>query len=852
VDERPRLADVLQQFRTARGLSLDRLARDSGLPRATVHRWLDGKVVSPYYWDHLLRLAVAMRLTRAQTNRLLAAAGMPPLHRLAERVTSDEHRDLLAHWTFAGRLHLPAQLTSFIGRDEEVITLSDVLATENARLVTLTGAGGSGKTRLALRVATEVHDLFPDGVVFVPLAGVTDPEQVVPAIARALELRDIPGVPAADGLVAYLRQRTTLLVLDNLEQVVSAGPHLVDLLVVAGGVKLLVTSRVPLHVTGEHEWPVAPFTPPPATGAIDVRNPAVALFLDRARAVRPDLSVVPSVVRAVAELCRYLDGLPLAIELAAARCRTHAPTDLLTTFPRLLDLPAGGPRDVPDRHRTLRATIAWSYGLLTARERRVFDRLAVFAAGVANAPGVTGGAQGNGWSIAAATAVCRLPGERLPVAAALRILADAHLIERVTAPDGTDRFRMLLLIREYAAERLAVRGETDLLRQRHAAWFLRQVADTPRYVPQARHAPWLASAELDLDDHRAALAWVASQDDVALLLHYTGALWPFWQEYGYLHEGYAALREAIDRSADLAGDPASRPARAWALTGLLLIGHGRGEFDAATAAGEEALQLWLELDDQYGIALVRQYQGWARYTTGDIEQAVDLTVQALASWRVVDEPAAIARCLGDLALILTSYGRHADASRYAAEAVARYTELNDTLGLARMYTDIGVGAFLEGDLAGALPLLARATALAGAAGRNYILPSAQLYYGTALLYAGQVEQALPLLAASLQAREDTGDTLGLTYNLLGCLAAARRLGLPETAARLAGAVTALVETTGIAMVPTVRTLLVRELAELRATLGDAAYDTAFTGGHLLPLSEAVALGARVVGVRAEC
>jgi predicted ATPase len=840
VEERPRLAEVLNEHKSARGMSLDQLVRASGLPRATVHRWLRGQVATTYYWDHLLRLARALHLTRAQTNRLLAAAGMPPLHRLTEQATTDEERDLLAHWVFTGRLRLPAQLTSFIGREEEIAAISELLSGEDVRLVTLTGTGGTGKTRLALRVAFELHDLFPDGVTFVPLATVSDATQVLPAIARTLELREAPSVSIGERLAAYLRLRRTLLVLDNLEQAVAAGPEIVHLLRAAAGVKVIATSRVPLHVSGEHERPVPPFNLPPESGAIDVRNPAIALFIERARSVRPDFPVLPAVVRDIAVLCRQMDGLPLAIELTAARCRSMLPGDLLRSFPRLLDLPADGPRDVHTRHQTLRDTLAWSYALLAHDEQCVFSRLSVFAAGSSSAPGAR---QAGGWTLEAAAGVCRLGGETHDVNAALRALEDAHLVERIETPDDAPRYRMLQLIREFASERLAASRHEAAVRERHAQYFLARVTTTARYIPQAQHPSWFVQAEYDLADHRAALRWARSQPDPGLYLRYTSALWPFWHEYGYIREGYTYLRDAVERCVQQAVDPADL---AQALTGIFLIGHGHGEFATATAAGEEALDIWERLGDQYGIALVRQYQGWASYTTGNIDLALTFTQQAIDAWRLVAEPAGIARCLGDLALILGTYGRFSDAEPYAAEALALYSELNDILGLARMYTDIGVAALLQGDLSGALEHLREATHLASSAGRNYILPSSQLYYGTALTFAGQVADALPHLAASLRAREDTGDTLGLTYNLCGCIAAAHRLGHVEHAAQLCGAVSALLANSSIVMVPTVHALVEQEAAALRAALDPEHFDDAFRAGQLLTLTDAVALAASVV------
>ncbi|HEU5422318.1 MAG TPA: NB-ARC domain-containing protein [Nitrolancea sp.] len=435
------LAVLLTQHMTERGLTQARLAHLTGLSKATLNRWLSGKSDHPYHHLGVLRLAAALGLRKVETSRLLRAAGLPPLDALAASAEPEE-RALLARWAAPERHHLPADLTSFVGREDEIVTVAELLCRDGLRLLTLTGPGGSGKTRLALRVARETLDVFPGGVFFVPLGAVAEPGLLLKSIAERVGLRDVLDSALPARLTGWLRGKRVLLLLDNLEQLLESGPAIAGLLRASPGLTVLATSRVPLHLSGEHEWPLLPFPlpAPEEPGARLRANPAVRLFIERAEAANPRRRLDDEDLPAVAEICARLDGLPLAIELAAAGTRARVPWRLLADFPSRLDLAGDGPRDLPQRQRTLRNTIAWSVELLPEPARRLFPRLAVFA---------------GSWDAEAAAAVCAPEGT--PVEAVegfLRTLVDASLIQSAPAAVGTPRYRMLETIREFGLERL--------------------------------------------------------------------------------------------------------------------------------------------------------------------------------------------------------------------------------------------------------------------------------------------------------------------------------------------------------------------------------------------------------------
>ena len=481
------------------------------------------------------------------------------------------------------RTNLPAQATSFIGREEEVSRVRELL--QGNRMVTLTGPGGTGKTRLSLQVASEEMDAFPDGVFFVGLAPIREPELVMPSIGKAIGVPDT-GPHPIERVADQLAGKRLLLVLDNLEQVVEAAPDIGELLKAAPGLSILASSRSALRVYGEQEYPVPPLPmPDPRDAPADrslVRYAAAALFVERARRVRPDFTITDENAQAIAELCWRLDGLPLAIELAAARIRILSPQAMVARISRRLDLGTGGSRDLPERQQTLRGAIAWSYDILDEDERRFFAAVSVFSGG------------------ADLTAAEELLRPYAPdVVDALGALVDKSLLRQEELPDGEPRFRMLETIREFAEERLAERPEErEALQRSHAEHYLHRAEAAAAQIFGDDQKAVLDRAELEHDNFRAALTWATANGEARMAMRMVTAAWRMWQMRGFLAEGEERARRVLDMPG-LDEHPAELAAALEAAGGLA---YWRGELDVAEERYERALAIQRDIGDDAATA----------------------------------------------------------------------------------------------------------------------------------------------------------------------------------------------------------------------------------------------------------
>jgi predicted ATPase len=675
---------------------------------------------------------------------------------------------------------LPLSGPSPIGREHEVADLVAHLRRPSVRLLTLTGPGGVGKTCLALFAAETLLDDVSGGVYVVPLAAVRSPELVIGAIAQALGIPEGPGLQVFETVAADLAQREVLLVLDNFEQVLPAAALVRALLDAAPRVKVLVTSRMALGVAGEHAQQVAPlaFADPRQllTPAELGRFPAVELFVERARAVQPDVVLNDQTASAIAGICARLDGLPLAIELAAARSDLFTPAALLARLDRRLRLLTVGASERPACQQTLRAALAWSYDLLPASEQRLFGRLGAFD---------------GGWDLEAAEAVCAAADDTgAGVADGLAALAATNLIG---SGRGT-RFEMLETVREYAAERLDRDPECTSVKERHAAYFVELAETADAELAGPRMGAWLARLAIEHPNLRAALDWLAARDAG---LRLAGALWRFWQVHGHVAEG----RRWLERLLELQANGALSQARARALVGAGALAWRQQDGPAARRWLSAAVDACRAVDDRAGLATAQKYLGVValKGPPPDFDAAARLFEASLDLRRQLGDRDGTASCLNDLAVMALDQGDYKRAGRLLDESLALCRALDNRYGLSFVLNNLSLVALAEEAYERVPPLLRESL----------------------------------VLARELGSREKIGCVLTTLASLASATAEAR------TAARLFGAAEALRETIGVPMSTAEQATHDRHLARARARLEPAAWDGAVAEGRAAELDEVI-------------
>jgi len=566
--------------------------------------------------------------------------------------------------------NLPAHLPPLIGREHDITTICTLLKQLDIQLLTLVGTGGVGKTSLALRVASELLPEFPDGIYVVSLAPISDPSLVISAIAQTLGLRASGDRLLLDLLKDFLRSKQLLLVLDNFEQVIAAAPLLTELMTGSPKLKLLVTSREMLHLREEHLFPVPPLALPNLKQLSAHQSlsqfAAVALFIERTQAVKPDFHLTATNANAIAAICVRLDGLPLAIELTAAWMRLLSPQQLLERLGQSLQVLTGGSRDLPERQQTLRSTIKWSYDLLNAEEQRLFRRLAIFVGSC---------------SIEAAESVSnsisRAMGEEaMNVLDACISLLDKHLLQQQEQPDGNSFLSMLETIREFALECLQSSGETNITSQAHAQYFQTFVEESAPPVFDPKEMEWFDRLDQEQDNLRASLNWFIEQQDAGMALKLSGTLVRFWGVRGYMQEALQWLDRAIKMS-----ESVSLSVLANALNGAGWLATELGEYERAEALCKESLVLYQELGDVRGMALAYHRLGVA-YSRSNYAAARLALEESVALYRQVDDKGGLAYSLMALGTVNLTHGEDSLARSQLEEGLKYCREMGNREGIA--------------------------------------------------------------------------------------------------------------------------------------------------------------------------
>jgi non-specific serine/threonine protein kinase len=736
---------------------------------------------------------------------------------------------------------LPAPLTRLIGREAEVGAVCDALLAPEVRLLTLVGAPGIGKTRLALAVAHALvaAPAFADGVVFVPLASLRDPGLVVPAIAQALGVREAGGEPLLETLRAALRDRRLLLVLDNCEHLLTAAPPVAELLGASSGLTVLATSRAPLHVYGEHEYPVPPLALPDLARLPDpqalARVAAVALLVERARAVRPDLQLTAQNAAAVAEVCVQLDGLPLALELAAARLKLLPPNALLARLGSRLDLLTGGARDRPARHQTLRAALAWSHDLLSAGEQRLLRRLAVFA---------------GGWTLEAAEAVCAIGAEdadgdggppRAPlILDRLAALVDQSLLRETDQPDGEPRYTMLETIREYGLEQLEASGEGPATRRRHAEYYLGLLEAAGPEFQRAEQTAWVERLQGDFDNLRAALVWSREEarqgraEGACRAVRTSQAVQWLWSVLGQFSEARRWLEWMI-----AASDDALTPARVNALNGAGFLAFAQGDYGRASALYEAALHASRALADERSAALAIRGMGITAREQGAVDRAAMLLEESLTKFRALGSSWGVGMTLRPLSLVAQDRGDYDLAMTIAEESVALLRAHGDKRNLADALHTLGLIAWLRGEYRSAAALCEESLAICCELGAPRGSAIARCKLGLVAWRLGDHRRAASLLTEGLTQVWEVGDRpwTGVAFSYLASIACDQHDY--RRAARLLAATEAIWAQLGAAPWPACRADHDRAARVARSALGERAFAAAFARGRSMTLEAAV-------------
>ncbi|MGE0541627.1 MAG: tetratricopeptide repeat protein [Dehalococcoidia bacterium] len=740
---------------------------------------------------------------------------------------------------------LPAQVTPLIGREREVDEVRRRLTGGETRLLTFTGPAGIGKTRLALALATVLAvaedgepPVCPDGAYFVDLSSLSDPGLVERSIAQALQLSGLSKPTTRTRVIAALHRRRMLLILDNFEQILPAAPLVAELLARCPGLTIVVTSRAPLHLYGEHEFAVLPLAvPPDARGAGRASPdqalvyPAVQLFVQRARAVSRLFQLTEENATAVARLCARLDGLPLAIELAATRSKLLTPATILERLNDGVVQTAASTPNRPARHQTLDTAIDWSYRLLSVDEQRLFRRLGICVGGFSPATAA---------AISSAGGIVHPTEPHAGIDPLLDSLVDKSLVQVTPREDGEIRFSMLETIRTYALKQLTAQGESEIVAARHAAYYTGLAEQATQSKP--RQSLWLRRLDLEHDNLRAALRWSLAYNQIETASRLVTSLWWFWRRRGYLDEGRAWIESvlALTSSPESAGEADDAgPLPAAVLNAAGAIAWYQSDYAAAVTWLEEALVRSRDLEDRAGVATALMFLGLVALRQNDLATSRQRFAKAIAIRRALGDRWGTAMALTAFAGVPLQAGDYASARTLELESAALFREVGDRWSLTMPLLGLGLQAYYQGEYDIARTYFEEVLAIQREVGDTWYTAATLHSLGEVARSSGDMERALALYRESLMAPRALGNSKAVAQCLASIGAVAHHTGQPKRAARLLGAGHALLEEAAAVLPPVEQARQDRDLADVRAALGDDAFHIAWSAGRALPVSEAV-------------
>jgi predicted ATPase len=724
--------------------------------------------------------------------------------------------------------NLPPAETPMVGRDRDLVKVKELLERKEVRLVTVTGPGGIGKSRLALETARSLPDLFPGGVYFVPLANLSDVSLIPATLVQTLGVREAVGQSALENLKEHLRTVVSaplLLLVDNFEHLLEAAPMLAELLAAAPNLKLLVTSRAALHISHEHEFSLGPLALPDTRELPQWEDlsqyPAITLFLERAAAVKPDFRLTEENATSVAEICARLDGLPLAIELAAARVKLLTPSAILTRLARRLQLLTGGARDLPARQQTLRHAMDWSHDLLTEPEQKLFRRLAVFCGGC---------------TLEVVESVCDTKRDLgIDVLDGMASMVDKSLARQVEQADGEPRFTMLETIREYGLEKLEASDEEPQSKRAHAAYCLVLAEEGAAQNETGIQKKWMDRFEVEHDNFRSALDWLTETGNANWGLRLGAALFQFWETREHLTEG----RDRLGRLLRLEDDGTVSKARARVLFAAGVLASEQRDYVAAHALLGESLTVAQQVGDKKSVAIAMNAMAVYARDRSDLTKARTQFEQCLTLWRDLGDAPAVARGLSNLASVVELQGDHAHALRLYQECLEMFGQIGDRTGIAWALNHQGDLALERGDFDSARRLYELSLVTFRELDDQWGIAGSLDDLGNLAKEQKDYPRADALYRESLRIFQGLGHKRGVARLLeaFASLAAAKSDG--ERALRLAGAAAALRQGIGAPPTPAEQAKLERNLARAREGLSTIASRTAWLEGWVMRLDNAI-------------